>query len=383
MSLPLPIQPSIFGESAHLEHSSPMEDERSARTVLGTFASTFMNEVGIGIILLNKHGVLVQISILALEMFGLQRDTAVGRHFNAVFAEVPTERRKFFDEVLQGKELKNQMHSLTLDSRRYDLLVDAGQLYSSFGTMVGAYVVFKDITLLRSLEDQVRHNDRLKMIGQIAAGAAHEIRNPLTSIKGFLQLLKQSCQTKKMDKESQYTEVMLDEIERINRLVGEFLMLSKPGDRVHEHVRCSSVLREIKPIIESEAHLHDIIVNYHLEGNEVEVLADREQLKQVILNLCKNGIESMVDRAGHLTIRERINYHEHNVALEIHDQGCGIPPFMVDKVFDPFFTTKESGTGLGLPICKRIINDMGGNIRISSRGFGTTVTVILPLHKTN
>ncbi len=380
MSLPLQIQSSEIGEFASLDHSSKMEDERCVKTIMNAFANAFMDEVNVGVILLDSNGFVVEISAVALEMFKLNHSSSIGMHVNFVLKGMPEERRKWFADVLQGKELKNQMFSWDTESRQYELLVDANRLYNRFGVPVGAYIFFKDVTLLRSLEEQVRHSDRLKTIGQIAAGAAHEIRNPLTSIKGFLQLMKQSCQSKKLVKESQYTDVMLAEIERINRLVGEFLMLSKPGETAPDRICSSAVLKEMLPVIESEALLYDIVVHYHLSGTTAEVLVDREQLKQVILNLCKNAIESMALTAGTLTIRERINYHEQTVAIEIHDQGSGIPPFLIDKIFDPFFTTKESGTGLGLPICKRILNDMGGQIRISSKGFGTIVTVTLPLH---
>jgi C4-dicarboxylate-specific signal transduction histidine kinase len=143
-----------------------------------------------------------------------------------------------------------------------------------------------------------------------------------------------------------------------------------------------SIVEEIIPIIESESRLHDITVGRYLSGVNVTVLADREQLKQVILNLCKNGIEAMSEQGKQLILRERINYHENSVALEIHDQGSGIPPFLIDKIFDPFFTTKDSGTGLGLSICKRIIQDIGGQIRVTSRDNGTVMTIVLPVHST-
>ena len=108
-----------------------------------------------------------------------------------------------------------------------------------------------------------------------------------------------------------------------------------------------------------------------------EVIADNELLKQVFLNVCKNGIEAMPD-GGVLTISERVDTNERNVCVDIHDTGSGIPLFVIDKIFDPFFTTKDTGTGLGLSVCQRIIHDMGGTIRVASKGFGTTFTITIP-----
>ena len=149
--------------------------------------------------------------------------------------------------------------------------MDSSLLTDGHGRTVGAYVIFKDVSNLRSLEEQVQRSDRLAMIGQIAAGTAHEIRNPLTSIKGFLQILKNSLSEKGMDKELSYTEIMLDEINRINGLVSEFLLLSKPKDTVFYKVNISTVINEILPIIRNEAILHNVTVEYEsktiLTGN--------------------------------------------------------------------------------------------------------------------
>jgi nitrogen-specific signal transduction histidine kinase len=233
------------------------------------------------------------------------------------------------------------------------------------------------VSNLRSLEEQVQRSDRLAMIGQIAAGTAHEIRNPLTSIKGFLQILKNSLSEKGMDKELSYTEIMLDEINRINGLVSEFLLLSKPKDTVFYKVNISTVINEILPIIRNEAILHNVTVEYESKPSLPEIVADRELLKQVFLNICKNGIEAMGE-GGTLTIREKVDREEGRVCVDIHDTGPGIPAFLIDKIFDPFFTTKEEGIGLGLSVCQRIIHDMGGVIRVKSKGFGTTFTISIP-----
>jgi signal transduction histidine kinase len=216
------------------------------------------------------------------------------------------------------------------------------------------------------------------MIGQIAAGTAHEIRNPLTSIKGFLQVLKNSFVESGMEKEKSYTDIMLTEINRINELVSEFLLLGKRKNVNFDKMSVTAVMSEMLPIINNEALLHGVSVQYESASDAPQVIADREMLKQVFLNICKNGIEAMTE-GGVLSISEKVDMDERKVHIDIHDTGPGIPNFVIDKIFDPFFTTKENGTGLGLSVCQRIIHDMGGTIRVASKGFGTTFTLCIPI----
>lgn len=170
---------------------------------------------------------------------------------------------------------------------------------------------------------------------------------------------------------------MLKEINRINELVNEFLLLGKPKNVTYDEVDISEVLRDILPIINNEAILHRVVVQYESLYGLPHVVADREMLKQVFLNISKNGIEAMGE-GGILTVSEKVDLEERLVNIEIHDTGPGIPAYVIDKIFDPFFTTKAEGTGLGLSVCQRIIHDIGGHIRVSSKGYGTTFTVSIP-----
>lgn len=349
-------------------------------SLLQQFSGTFMKDVNLGVILINMDFMLTGISDMACRILGVQRDEIINKTMEEVFAKVPIEHQLVQRTILDGQIIRNHAISWTNNQERYELLMDSNLLKDEEGETVGAYVIFKDVSNLRSLEEQVQRSDRLAMIGQISAGTAHEIRNPLTSIKGFLQVLKRSMNERGMEKEFGYTEIMLKEIDRINELVSEFLLLSKPKHSAFSPVSISTVLREILPIINNEAILHNVTVQYEAAVNLPMVVADRELLKQVCLNLSKNGIEAMVD-GGILTLSEKVDKEGQKILVEIHDSGPGIPAFLVDKIFDPFFTTKENGTGLGLSVCQRIIHDMGGIIRVSSKGFGTTFTISIPYSK--
>ncbi|WP_282938230.1 ATP-binding protein [Paenibacillus sp. RC67] len=345
--------------------------------LLQQFAGTFMKDVNLGVMLIDTSFKLIDISDMACRVLGLVRENVLGRPVDHIFATLPPEHQLVQRNILEGMVVRNHALSWTNNRERYELLLDSNVLRDESNQIAGAYIIFKDVTNLRSLEEQVQRSDRLAMIGQIAAGTAHEIRNPLTSIKGFLQVLRKTLQEQGMERESGYTEVMLTEMNRINELVNEFLLLGKPKNVTYSSVDLSQVVKDILPIINNEAILHGVIVQCDMKEELPQVIADKELLKQVFLNICKNGIEAMGD-GGHLTITERVDNEERRVNIEIHDTGPGIPLFVIDKIFDPFFTTKQEGTGLGLSICQRIIHDIGGHIRVSSKGFGTTFTLSIP-----
>ncbi len=367
------------GSLAHVEttYLKPLDIDRLL--LLREFAGSFMNEINLGILVFDEFGQIVDLSRQASEILNVERDDWIGSAFSDLLTSCSDEFCSLANKALAGETLHNVSIRYNGIQKSYDLIVDASQIRNRTGIICGSYLMFKDVSHIKMLEAQVRQSDRLAMIGQVAAGAAHEIRNPLTSIKGFLQILGSTLQVRGMNRETTFVDIMLKEIERINRLVSEMLVLSKPSKTIGKTVEISSIIQDILPMIQSEALLNNINLLYCPAGGSAPVSADAEQLKQVILNLCKNGMEAMSQQGNQLTIRERTNYHEQTVAIEIHDQGSGIPAFHVDKVFDPFFTTKENGTGLGLAICRRIVHEIGGHIRVSSKGYGTIMTVVLPL----
>ena len=356
--------------------------KESSLTLLQRFADNLISDMNLGILVIDRQERLVELSDKACQLLGIDRKEVLNKSLTEAFPHLPNEHELLHKALLNGVTVNNQVTSWTTGNKRYELLMDSNLLRDDVGQIIAAYAVFKDITDLRSLDEQIQRNERLAMIGQIAAGTAHEIRNPLTSIKGFLQVLKYGLMEKGLIKEQEYTDIMLTEIDRINDLVSEFLLLSKPRDAKYEEIKLSSVVEELLPFIRNEALLHQVELRYEKASGLPSVVADSELLKQVVLNLCKNGIEAMTDgsEGGLLTIREHYSLEENRVLLEISDTGPGIPHYVIDKIFDPFFTTKENGTGLGLPVCQRIINDIGGNLRVSTKGFGTAFTIVLPIY---
>lgn len=242
---------------------------------------------------------------------------------------------------------------------------------------LGWMVVLSDITEQIKVQEYMHQSEKLSLVGQLAAGAAHEIRNPLTVIYGFMQLLQSNLSEEERNK--YHVPLILQEIERVNKIVTELLLLSKPSRPNYREVRLEEVLASILPLMKGEAALHDIEI---IENYDENILfhADVEQLKQILLNLMKNGLEAM-PHGGSLTIRS--NQDESRIQIIIEDTGFGILPEHINRIFDPFFSLKEDGTGLGLPISMRMVKNHGGDMIIDSKpGIGTTITISLPKEPT-
>jgi len=341
------------------------------------FVNRFLSMEGIGVMLLDSNFRIVEVSDMIVSLSGLSRDEIIDQLADRWFEAVGLQPGPFDRGLLEGETFRNRVLNWKQDKQVHKLMID-GEILAEGNERTGAFVLFRDVSHRMALEEQVRRSDRLKTIGQIAAGTAHEIRNPLTAIKGFMQLLNKSLRDREMIKEREFIDIVLSELDRVNGLVSEFLLLSKPKELKQSSTAIGGVIQEILPMIRNEALLHNVTVFYYPKPEIPPILTDKELLKQVFLNLGKNAIEAM-DGGGTLIIRECSSEDEPNkIKVEFQDTGPGIAPEFLEKVFDPFFTTKPQGTGLGLSVCQRIVDDMGGSIEVASYGGGTLFVVSLP-----
>ncbi|WP_166241390.1 ATP-binding protein [Paenibacillus turpanensis] len=233
-----------------------------------------------------------------------------------------------------------------------------------------AYVLYKRLVAIKS---KLQHSEKLMMVGQLAAGIAHEIRNPLTVLSGYVSLLSKEAQLKgKMD-------ILKSEVDRINRIVNEFLLLAKPSEPRFQPARIDTILSEIKLLYNAAAQDKGIEIELKAADSLPEIICDADQMKQVFMNLIKNAMEAM-EGSGSITIE--VNNAPHNrIHIRITDQGNGICEEELRKVGEAFYTTKEDGTGLGLMISQNIIEKHGGTLTLSSKlHVGTTVTIRLPVN---
>jgi two-component system sensor histidine kinase HydH len=229
---------------------------------------------------------------------------------------------------------------------------------------------------LRETEAQLIRSEKLAALGQLAAGIAHEIRNPLTSINILIHSLTENFPSENAHRED--LQVIEEEIRRINEIVDQFLRFAKPASPHFEKTNLTPVFEEILQLLRPQIERGKIKVKKEFEPLPF-ITVDREQIKQGILNLLLNAVQAM-PKGGHLTLRGQVSESDRWIRLSIQDSGIGIPGEDLNKLFDPFFSTKEGGVGLGLSIAHRIIDQHQGKIEVESApGKGTRLTVWLPI----
>lgn len=235
----------------------------------------------------------------------------------------------------------------------------------------GFVLVARDMSQRNQMEELIRRSEKLNTVGQLAAGVAHEIRNPLTTLRGFMQM---QLRTEQFNK--QHIEVMLSELDRINLIVSEFLILSKPQAVRFTERDLRQVLSQVISLMDSEAILHNVVIRPFYTEMSCMVECEENQLKQVFINLIKNAIEAMPNGGNILVLVER---NETKVTCHVKDEGIGIDEEALKRIGDPFYTGKENGTGLGMMVSQKIINAHSGSMSIQSKvNQGTTISVVLP-----
>ncbi|MCG8395463.1 PAS domain-containing protein [Bacillus atrophaeus] len=221
-------------------------------------------------------------------------------------------------------------------------------------------VILRDISERKQTEELMLKSEKLSIAGQLAAGIAHEIRNPLTAIKGFLQLMKPT-----MEGNDHYFDIVFSELSRIELILSELLMLAKPQQHAFkEHLNLKKLISEVTALLETQANLNGIFIKTAFQRESIFINGDQNQLKQVFINLIKNAVESMPDGG---TVEIDTTEDEHSVHVTIKDEGEGIPEKVLKRIGEPFLTTKEKGTGLGLMVTFNIIENHQGTIQVDSK----------------
>ncbi|WP_419887530.1 MHYT domain-containing protein [Neobacillus niacini] len=259
---------------------------------------------------------------------------------------------------------------------------------SSFISVPGIIVVlimllssaFLDKKLIEHMKDlnnhekKLRESEKLSLVGELAAGVAHEIRNPLTTLKGFTQMIAENPDA---ENNKRYSKIMIDEIDRINFIVSEFMVLSKPHILHFALTDISQSIKNVITLLNTQAIINNIEILPEFVGEQFLIKCEENQIKQVIANLIKNSIEAL-PQGGKIHIR--IEQQETNLVISVVDNGVGISRENLPLLGTPFYTTKTEGTGLGLMVSKKIIQNHNGKFQINSiPNIATTVTITLPI----
>ena len=272
-----------------------------------------------------------------------------------------------------GQVWKGELRNRAKDGSYYWVDTTIVPFLNEQGKPYQYLAIRNDITERKKTEEVLHRQDKLAAVGQLAAGVAHEIRNPLTSMKGYAEFLQLD---EKDPERMEFLNIILDEIERVNTIVEDFMVLAKPKAVELEEKNVVPVIRNVVSLLEFEARKKNVRLSFDCNQEIIQIECDENRLKQVFLNFIKNGIEAMPN-GGDLQVKTVI--HDNNVQISIQDSGVGISKEKLKKLGEPFFTTKKNGNGLGLMVSFKIIESHNGKVFVESEpNKGTTFNILLP-----
>jgi two-component system sporulation sensor kinase A len=332
--------------------------------------------------LIDMNGRINDVNTQACKILGYTREHLLSIHFEMICALPATERQELIKKVAGGETANFEEQMILGNGTRIPVDINLGLIRMGDEEMFLALV--RDITDRKKEAEEDKkqaqqlmlNSEKLSVVGQLAAGIAHEIRNPLTAVKGFLKLIEQQWNEKPF-----YFHVLSSEIDRMELIVNELLILSKPQAHEYYQTNLRVILEQVITLLEPQAHLKNVeITAKYYTDDELCILCDENQIKQIFINFIKNGIESMANGGEILVnVTREGNGHRDGIWTTIIDQGCGISEEQLKKLGEPFYSTKERGTGLGFMVSQKIIESHNGTIRVTSKiNEGTTVAIFLP-----
>lgn len=348
---------------------------RSARTSLShvrAFSDKVMKQMPMGLIALDPEKRVTAFNEAAESLFHLASYQAVGRQAADILPQAVVIPIDGLDEncPVISREVSCPVNS----KQDQPVQLSAATLFDEHKTFLGYVILLKDLSEIKNLRERIARNQRMATVGRLAAGVAHEIRNPLSSIKGFATYFKERYNTEAEDQS--ISTIMIQEVERLNRVVGELLDFSKPLSLSREQTPVGDFLADSLKRIETVAAEQQVALVQEDTDQGLTMDVDPDKISQVLLNLYLNAMDA-IDGSGRLTVAARMNGDA--LSISVTDSGRGIEAEKLPKIFDPYFTTKSTGTGLGLAIAHNIVEAHGGRIHVESTvGEGTRVTFSLP-----
>lgn len=318
-----------------------------------------------------KEGVYIEVNEGFCRMLGYSREDAIGRTPIELGIWTPDTRARFTETIEEYGEVKNYEATFVRKDGRMLRGLTSAKLVNLHEEPCLISVV-TDITDLREFESRLARLDKLNLVGEISASMGHEIRNPMTTVRGFLQMLENK---KEYAHDREYFDLMIEELDRANGILTEFLSLAKNKPVNLSKQDLNGTIATIFPLIQANALINDLNLQLDL-GSIPDLCIDEKEIRQMVLNLAQNGLEAM-DPGGILRITTRLD--SDRVALSIKDQGPGIDARLLEGLGTPFQTTKENGTGLGLAVCYSIATRHQAEIRVETSPSGTNVEVLFPV----
>jgi two-component system sensor histidine kinase HydH len=359
-----------------------VQSYRSTRASLSrikAFSDNVVENVPIGLLALDHQGKIAAFNRGAETILQLSAPQVIGQAADRVIpsgllAEINHSKN-------QADVIEKEIECKIADGKMVPLEIGASSLKDENDVFLGNVLLFKDLTEVRTLRREVARSQRLASVGRLAAGVAHEIRNPLSSIKGFATYFKQRYPDRPEDQQT--ADIMIQEVDRLNRVVGQLLEFAKPVPVKPKPVSLQALLDDSIKLIRDRAAEKGISIRTQNNAQADEVRIDPDRINQVLLNLYLNAIDSM-EKGGELKVEISSDGQPRDVVIQVSDTGHGVSREDLSRIFEPYFTTKSTGTGLGLAIAHNIVEAMGGKITVESeKEVGTTFTVALPNSEAN
>jgi len=346
---------------------------RSSLSRIKIFSDNLVENMPVGMIAMDTNGRVVSVNPVTRTIFDIPAAVSP----QEIAAWLPAEVSQLWQTITHDnqpveKEVRlegRQDHPLVLE-------MIASPLHDREGAFMGGMFLIRDKSELDRLRTEMEANRRFAALGRMAAGVAHEIRNPLSALKGYAVILKEGFRPS--TENYRIADMITREADRLNRVVSDMGELARPVSLATEPVELAALIRDSLRLIAHETDLNNVAVETELSPEMPAISADADKIRQVLLNLCLNAVQAMKG-SGTLTLRLFPEPAGGGAVIEVADTGEGIEPADQEEMFEPYFTTKQSGTGLGLAVVRKIVAAHDGRIRVTSApGHGTVVTVILP-----
>lgn len=328
----------------------------------------------VGYITLDYKGCIREINLTGAAMIGKERTQLIGA---PLYIYVVKSDIKFFMDHLRrckrsSEKVITELGLAAKNGAVIHVQLLSVPLHSADGQVVYYKTIITDITERKLIEREMSRLERLNIVGEMAASIAHEIRNPMTTVRGFLQISKGKNEYARQE---EYFDIMINELDRANGIITEFLALAKNKDVYMSYKNLNTIIESLYPLLQADALAAEKNVCLELEDIP-ELMVDDKEIRQVILNLSCNGLQAMAP-GGNLTIKTFIDNEA--VVLAVQDQGTGIPSSVMERLGTPFLSTKENGTGLGLAVCYSIAARHKATIRVDTSPAGTTFFMLFRL----
>ncbi len=363
--------------SQRLEDAYKKLEERAIQLInIQDYTQSILRSITSGVLTVGPDGSVTTVNPAAERMLGVSEYEIVPRAIGAIFMDDGGLSRDV-DKVLSGR-LPLTLRELTLVTRAgrtIHVQASTSRMRAVGGRILGAVVTIEDVSEIKALTEQLIRADRLAAMGQLTAGVAHEIRNPLGVIRASVQLLEDAHGDPGRIGEA--ATVIKQEIDRLDRVIKALLDFARPSKPTFVSTDVEDVLRDVVLFTTRFATQADVRIIEEFAGGLPPVLADPDQLKQVFLNLVTNAVQAMEETGGTITMSTQVDGEY--AGITVSDSGPGIEEKNLSKVFDPFFSTRSDGTGLGLTMVHRIVDEHDGHIEVGSGAGGTSFRVSIPI----